>query len=164
MHRSVVIHKQLAACEAFGPAQTLLNAIHSGRPESISAAASLMAYQWLASTRPLPDLLIPLPSSFWQKQKMGFDPHHMLALEIGKVFSAPVHSALRKVFDHSHFLSHGEFRHRIQVSHGRREILCDKRVLLIAPSLDDAILRSIGNELKAFFPTQVDALAFAVIQ
>jgi predicted amidophosphoribosyltransferase len=142
----------------------LLNAIKSGRPDSISAAASLMAYQWLACKRPLPDLIIPLPCTFWEKQKIGFDPHHMLASEIGKVFSAPVHIVLRKAFDHTHFLSHGEFRHRIEVSHRRREVLCDKKILLVAPSLDDTLFRSIGHELKAFFPTQVDALAFAVIE
>lgn len=159
--RSVAVHKQLAACEAYGPAQTLLTEIQLGRPENISAAGSLMAYRWLELKLPLPDMLIPLPCSFWHKQKWGFDPQRQLALEMGKIFSTPVQIALRKVFDRSHFLTHGEFRHKIQISNKAKASLCDKNILLVAPLLDDALLRSAGEALKALFPAQIQALAFA---
>lgn len=164
VHRPVVIQKQIAACEAFGPAQALLNAICSGGPDNISAAASLMAFRWLELKLPLPDVLIPIPCSFWQKQKLGFDPFRMLAIETGKLFSTPVQSVLRKVLDWNHFLTHGEFRHRIRALNKAGETLCDKKILLIAPLLDDALLRWAGEELKAFFPAQIDALAFVAIE
>jgi competence protein ComFC len=161
IHRPVVIHRQLAACEAIGPAHAILNGIHSGKQESIPAAASLMAYQWLQQKNLLPDLLVPLPCSFWQKQRVGFDPERMLAIELGKIFSVPVQSILQRKFDREHFLTQGEFRHRIQLLKRKKEILCDRRILLVAPLLDDALFRCVGNELKPFFPTQIDALSFA---
>jgi predicted amidophosphoribosyltransferase len=160
IHRPVVVHRQFAACEALGPARTLFNALGNGRRECVAPAASLMAYQWLEQKMPLPDLLIPLPISFWQKQQMGFDAHLMLTQEIGKIFSIPTKSVLRRKFDSRHFLTQGELCFRFQVLRKAQEELCDKRLLLIAPMLDDALFRRIGTELKSFFPAQIDALAF----
>ena len=45
-----------------------------------------------------------------------------------------------------------------------KSALCDKKILLIAPLLDDALLRCAGQKLKAFFPAQIDALSFASIE
>ncbi len=161
IHRPVVIHRQLAACEAIGPAHAILSGLRSGKQECIPAAASLMAYQWLQQKNPLPDLLVPLPSSFWQKQRLGFDPERMLAIELGKIFSVPVQSILKRTFDRHQFLTQGEFRTQIQLQKRKKEILCDRRILLIAPLLDDPLFRLVGNALKPFFPTQIDALSFA---
>lgn len=160
IHRPVVIHRQLAACEAMGPGRTLFNALRNGRRDCITPAATLMAYQWLEQKMPLPDFLIPLPVSFWQKQQSGFDANLMLAQEIGKIFSAPIKSVLKRKFDHKHFLAVGEFRFRFQLLEKTKEPLCDKRLLFIAPMLDDAVLRRIGMELRASFPAQINALAF----
>jgi predicted amidophosphoribosyltransferase len=161
IQRPVVIHRQMATCEAMGPARALLQGIHTGRRECFSAAASLMAYQWFELKMPLPDLLIPLPSSFWQKQRLGFDPQRLLTFELSKIFSVPMRSVVKQKFDRLHFLTQGEFRTRIHLLERRQEVLCDRRVLLIAPLLDDERFRAIGSELKASFPTQIDALAFA---
>jgi predicted amidophosphoribosyltransferase len=120
-----------------------------------------MAYQWLEMKMPLPDLLIPFPSSFWVKQKWGFDPQLMLADELSKIVSVPVNPLLQRKFDREQFLTKGEFQYRVQLSKKKKAILCDRRLLLIAPILDDAQFRSVGKELKAHFPAQIDALAFA---
>ncbi len=159
IHRHVVIHHQLAAVEAQGPARALLQEVHKGHKDGIAAAASLMAYQWLQQKHLLPEFLIPMPTSFWQKQKVGLDPELLLAKKLGELFSVPVISVLRKRFDRSHFLETGEFRHQI-VSKKQAEALCDRRILLIATQCEDDLFRSAGRELKAFFPTQIDALAF----
>jgi predicted amidophosphoribosyltransferase len=107
---------------------------------------------------PLPDFLIPLPVSFWQKQQAGFDTHLMLAEELGKILSVPVKTIFKQKFDRAHFLTQGEFRSRMYLS-GKFEP--DRRVLLAAPLLDDDLLRQAGQELRAFFPTQVHAVCFA---
>jgi hypothetical protein len=164
MQRPFVIHRQIAACEAFGPAQAILNGIHTGKLHCVSAAASLMAYQWVTLKMPLPELLIPFPTSFWEKQRLGFDPHLALALEVGKIFSVPTHSILQKTFDRERFLSQGQFHHRIQLSKSKTEILCDRRVLMTAFLFDDGLFRSVGKELKTCFPAQIDALAFATAE
>jgi predicted amidophosphoribosyltransferase len=162
MHRSVVIHHQIAACEPMGPAKTLLSGIDKGRRECIPAAASLMAYQWLKQKMPVPDLIIPLPSSFWKRQQHGFDAKRLLANEIGKIFSCPVLPVLRQTFDREHFLTQGEFRFRIYPAKKRRASLCDQRLLLVTPVLDDNLCRRVGKELQIFFPEQIQVLAFTV--
>jgi predicted amidophosphoribosyltransferase len=161
MKRRVVVQRQIAACEAFGPTNALLQGVLNAKRETIPAAASLMAYQWLALKMPLPDVLVPLPTSFWQRQRFGFDPHGMLAHELGKILAVPVYSLLNRRFDWEQFLTQGEFHHRVLLKKNQNKIVCDRRVLIVAPLLDDVRLRSIGKELKPHFPAQIDALAFA---
>lgn len=161
--RKVVVQRQIATCEMFGPAKAVFNGIQAGRRDCIPAAASLMAYQWLALKLPLPDLLIPVPSSFWEKQKVGFDSQLMLAIELSKIFSVPVKSILQKKLDREQFLTKGEFHSRIQLSKRKKEMLCDQKVLIVASLLNDDQFRCIGIELKPHFPAQIDALAFATL-
>ncbi|GEM_PF-6724100 len=162
IHRKVVIHHQLAACEQMGPAHTLLREIDQGNKKAVTAVASLMAYQWLEAQYLLPEILIPLPISFWRQQKIGFDPQQLLSQEIGKIFNLSTLSVLRRRFDHSHFMTQGEFSYRVEGRKQRGDSLCDRRVLLIALEQNDTLFRSAGKELKLFFPTQIDALAFVV--
>jgi predicted amidophosphoribosyltransferase len=121
-----------------------------------------MAYQWLEQKLPIPEYLIPLPVTFWHRHKLGFDPHLLLAKELGKIFSVPVAPCLKKIFDAPHFFTQGELRHRLIAQKKKESILCDHRILLVAPQLDDTLFRSAGTALKEFFPGQVDALAFAI--
>jgi predicted amidophosphoribosyltransferase len=162
MRRSVVIHRQIAACEAMGPARSLLKGLHEGWMTCIRAAASLMAYQWLEQKLPLPECLVPLPIAFWHKQRRGFDLHFLLAKELGAIFSIPVISCLNKIIDTSHFFTRGECQYRLVATGKNGSVLCDRRVLLVAPKLDDALLRSAGIALKEYFPIQIDALALSM--
>jgi predicted amidophosphoribosyltransferase len=161
IHRHVVVHRQIATCEAIGPARVLLKGICEGKRECIPAAASLMAYQWLHQKLLLPELVIPLPLSYWQKHKIGFDVHLLLAKELGKIFSVPVVNVLKKRFDRSFYLARGEFAYRLEARQKPGAVLCDQRILLVSPELDDSLFRSAAKELKPFFPAQIDALAFA---
>jgi hypothetical protein len=102
-----------------------------------------------------------LPLSYWQKHKMGFDVHLLLAEEVGKIFSVPVVKVLKKRFDLSFYLARGEFAYRLEAKRNPVTVLCDRRILLVAPELDDLLFRSAAEELKPFFPAQIDALAFA---
>jgi len=120
--RKVVVQHQIAACEIFGPAKEILSGIQTGKQACIPPAASLMAYQWLEMKMPLPDLLIPFPSSFWEKQKWGYDPQLLLASELGKIFSVPVKPILQRKFDRGQFLTKGEFQYRVQISKRKKEI------------------------------------------
>lgn len=160
IHRKVVVHHQLAACERMGPAHTLLAEIDKGHKKAVAAAASLMAYQWLEAKFLLPEILIPLPTSFWKQQKVGFDPHKQLAQELGKIFNVPTLSVLKNKFDRSRFLTQGEFAYRLEGCKKKGENLCDRRVLLITLEQNDALFRQVGKALQLFFPSQIDALAF----
>jgi predicted amidophosphoribosyltransferase len=164
IHRPVVVHRQMAACEAMGPARSLVQGIHNGRQECVPAAASLMAYQWLKQQQQLPDLLIPLSTSFLHRQKAGFDPHLLLARELGTMFGVPVLALLKSRFDRVHFFTQGEFRFFPCPAEKKGGALCDRRVLLVMPQLDDGLARSVGLQLHPFFPAQIEALAFVTAQ
>jgi hypothetical protein len=155
----VVVHRQLAACEAMGPAKTLIQEMYQGRRDCIAAAASLMAYQWLEQGIPLPDGVVPMPTSFWQKQKAGLDVSLCLARAVGQIFSAPVFSLLRRKWDHSHFLETGELCCRFQAQ--KIGALCDRKVVFIAVEGSDRLFRLAGQELQPFFPAYIGALSFA---
>ncbi len=159
IHRPVVIRRQLAACEAIGPASTLLRAFFQGKEEVIPGMASLMGYQWLKHKMLLPDLLIPLPGHAKMGGKEGKKMLRSLAQEVGKIFDLPVMCSLRQKWDYRHFLQEGEFRNCFRV--GKGEPLCDVRILLIAPVFDDALLREAGEQLKLLFPAEISALGFA---
>ncbi len=161
IHRSVVVHRQISACEPLGPAGTLAAALKSGQRESIPAAASLMAYHWIKENLPLPDALVPLPLTFWQKQRLGFDAHRFLAEEIGKIFSMPVYPVLKRRLNWERLRAQGEIESGIQLAKKCKTTLSDQRLLLISPTLDDADLREAGKILRAFFPAQIEALAFS---
>jgi len=161
IYRKVIIHHQIAACQAMGPANTLLKEINKGGRTCIAAAAALMAYQWLETKLLLPELLIPLPTPFWHKQKAGFDVQLSLARELGKVFSIPIAPVFKTKFDRFHFLTQGEFRYRLEGRRQKGESLCDRRALIVALEHNDDLFQQAGKELKLFFPSQIDALAFA---
>lgn len=158
--RKRVIHRQMAACETIGPARALLKGAMTGRRECLSAAASLMAYQWLGQNQPVIDYLIPFPSSFWHKQKVGVDPQFELVKEFSALCDIPVISVFKRRFDWQLFLTKGEFCYRLEVDCEKGKRLCDRRVLLIAFELEDVLFRNAGKELKLFFPAQIDGLAF----
>ena len=155
MHRPVVIRKQIAASERIGPAATLSASLLQDNPLSAAPLAALMAYQWFEYKMPLPDLIIPLPLFFWQ----SFNPHFLLAREVGKIFSIPVLPLLKKKWDRECFLTEGEFHSRFSVNRKRSEQVCDRTVLLIAVTLDDRLLRKAAESLQPFFPKVVFALA-----
>ena len=155
--RPVIIQRQIAACEAIGPAKALLVSMQSGRKDCISAIASLMAYQWLELKIPFPHFLIPLPISFWKKQSVGFDVNLLLAHKLSQILSIPLKVLFKKKFDCEHFLQKGEFRSDL---HLVAKLESDQRILLIDPVLEDSSLRSAGQALKIFSPTQIYALSF----
>ena len=111
IHRPVVIRRQIAASERMGPASTLLQHLLRGNRAVAAPLSALMSYQWLEYKMPLPDLIIPLPLFSWQ----SFNPSLLLAKEIGKTFSVPVLSVLKKNWDRETFLTKGEFQSRFDV-------------------------------------------------
>ncbi len=147
-----------------GPAMKLIQGMKKGRKECILPAASLMAYQWLQQQALLPEILIPLPLSFWQKQQHGFDVHLLLAESIGKIFKVPVCAILKRKWDRSRFWTKGEMGYTITPDQNQVGMICERRVLLVALQLSDELNRLAGKELKAFFPAQIHALAFGAFE
>lgn len=149
--RPIVIKRQAACCHGFGPANALASRLKTGNPQFVQAAASLMALQWAALEWPLPDLVVCLPSAFWAKSGDVW-----LAKEMARTLCQSYSSALKVAFDRRAFLEKGAFTTRFVL---KRDVI-DKRILLIAVDLNDAILRQAGEALQAGFAREVYALAF----
>ncbi len=158
--RKAILRRQMAACERMGAASTILTGIVQGNRKCILAAASLMAYQWLEQNQLIADLLIPLPIPFWQRLRQGTDVNLELAKEVSQIFSAPQVSMLKATFDSHHFLTSGQFQCRFEVNRRKAACLCDQKILLIAPVLNDELFRRAAEELSLFFPGQIDGLSF----
>jgi predicted amidophosphoribosyltransferase len=164
MHRQPLIHRQMAACEVVGPAKNLLQGIGQGCGRCIAAAASLMVYQWLEQGQLVPEAIVAVPILLWKRLAKGNDPALQLAQQVGKIMGAPLVSALKTKWDQTRFLTQAEFGCRFEANKKGAALLCDKRVLLIAPLLDDALFQSAAKELSFSYPGQIGALAFASSQ
>ncbi len=163
IHRQSLIHRQMAACEIMGPAKNLLQGIDQGCTRCIAAAASLMVYQWLEQKQLIPEVIVALPIPFWKKLAKGSNPSLHLAKQVGKLVAAPLVSALKAKWDQRRFLTQGEFGWCFEVDKKGAAFLCDKRVLLIAPILDDGVFQSAAKELSFYYPGQIGGLAFSVL-
>lgn len=155
IQRPVVIRRQIAALERMGPAATLLQYLLRGDRSVVAPLSALMAYQWLDYKMPLPDLIIPLPPFCFQ----SVNPSLLLAKEVGRTFSVPVLSVLKKTVDSQAFVTEGVCQSKFEVKKKRSELLCDRKLLLIADTLDDRLLRRAAEVLQPFFPMQIYALA-----
>ncbi|MES2121985.1 MAG: hypothetical protein V4492_04315 [Chlamydiota bacterium] len=155
--RSTAVHSQCAALEPLGPGRTLARYAQRKDPQAISAAASLMAYQWIKLDKKMPDLLLPMPISRWDKWMRNRSADQLLAEALAPLFGVPVVNALEKSWDHRHFLATAEMRNRFQWN-GNTE-LTDKSILLISCALDDERIRRAALALQEAFPSRIDALA-----
>jgi len=83
--------------EGRGPARSLVQAFKSGRhPHLAKALAGYMAIQYLQSSYPIPDLIVPVPQSFIRELEVGYNPAMELAVQIGKVLKRPVVQLLKR--------------------------------------------------------------------
>lgn len=161
IYRQSLIHRQMAACEIIGPAKKLLEGIDQGCTRCISAAASLMVYQWLEQKQLVPEVIVALPIPLWRRLGKGNDPGLQLAKQVGKIMGAPLVSALKAKLDQTRFLTKAEFGCCFEANKKKAALLCDKRVLLVAPILDDGLFQSAAKELSFYYPGQVGGLSFA---
>ncbi|MCE5316209.1 MAG: double zinc ribbon domain-containing protein [Parachlamydia sp.] len=85
-----------SACDNLGPARTLLNCIKSGdRPYLANGAGALMVAQFVRLQWPFPDLIVPIPISFWRAFEIGYNPNYLLAKSVGSILDRPVEHLLR---------------------------------------------------------------------
>ena len=217
MARTVAIKRQAAACSYFGSARTLAAYLKKGNTQFLSAAASLMLLQFSHLEWPLPDLIVPIPGSLWERCKKGKNINTLLAKEMARLLDCRCETVLRAVFDTRALLEKAEIRTRpvlidrkkkhlycdhsscVNFDSARRSkieakrsergrpfpvgkadeedrfgkvaasqnshnlsgrSICDKRILLIAVQLDDALLRQAAEALQEGFLLEIFALAF----
>ncbi len=160
--RRRVIGEQMAALEAVGPARSLLREVQKGERKAVAAAASLMVYQWLKRERPLPDGVVPLPLPWIKRLGAEGDPHRSLAAAVAKLLDVPLFVPLKASYAHAQFIRgepmHYTFTLRSRLAKG----FADQRLLLVAPTLEDQLLREAGIALLVGGPASIDALALCV--
>jgi competence protein ComFC len=160
--RTVVIKRQAAACSNFGSARTLAAYLEKGNAEFLPAAASLMLLQFFHLQWPLPDLIIPLPGSLWERCKKGKSMNALLVQEMARLLQCPSEIVLRAAFDKRSFLEKAEIRTKPILIERKKKHLCDKRLLLLAVKLDDDLFRQAAEALLEGFASEIFALSFAI--
>lgn len=120
-----------------------------------------MVYQWLEQKQLVPEIIIALPVPFLRKLSNGSDLSLQLAKQVEKMFAAPLVLALRAKWDSARFLTQGEFKCCFEADKKQAALLCDKRVLLLAPVLDYGLFQSAARELSCYYPGQIGGLGFA---
>lgn len=76
-------------------------------------AAQFVRLQW-----PFPDVIVPMPISFWRAFELGYNPNYLLALAVGSILDRPVENLLR--------IKEGEYLLKKSAT-----VLKDKTILMI---------------------------------
>jgi competence protein ComFC len=72
------------------PAQSLITSLKKGASSNLSSLlAAYMAVQYSKSDLPLPDVIVPVPTSYWRKWQMGQEIAAELARELAKLLDRP---------------------------------------------------------------------------
>jgi predicted amidophosphoribosyltransferase len=158
--RPIVIKRSAAACSPLGPARTLAAYLDKGNTRYAAAAAGLMALQFAALNWPLPDLIVPFPSSLWTRCKKGSAISVVLAKEMARLLDRPYATALSALGDRRAFLETAQLRMCAYLPERKKKMLTDKRILLIALELNDSSLRQAAEALFEGFASESYALAF----
>jgi competence protein ComFC len=161
----VVYKKCAGACEAQGPARTMLQLFQRGSLSLAHAMGSLMAMQVLKLNWPLPDLILPLSESYFQKVKHGSDRNFLLARAIGEILNCPVSNLLKRSFNFSCLLEKEMKTFRFQLYPNNFSSclgICDKRLLLVTDAFDRETIRSAVEVLRDGFPLETYVICFAI--
>ena len=156
MLRAVVIRRQAAACQAIGPALTLTSRLERGELHLLPALSSLLILQWTRLNWPCPDLIVPMPVSWWNRSQTGGDVNALLAKKLAQVLEVPLLSPLKLAWN----ILGEEATFKLHTSEKTK--LSEKRILLVSLKLNDSHLRQAAEALQEAFPSYIAALAFSV--
>lgn len=152
--QSPLLHRMGAVFENFGVAETLRREFKSGRSYLAKGIAGYMALQWGHLEWPIPDCVVPIPSSFSRRFERGYDLRVLIAEELAKILGRPMINALKRTSFETELPL---FRRR------EKEMVEDKRILLV----DDLIMtretfKAGAKALLGASPLEIYGLAFCV--
>lgn len=161
--------RTLAVFEYDHNAESLVQAFKfGGRSYLAEGMGALMALQWLEADLPLPDMIVPVPSSPLATYKRGYSPSLLLATTLGHLMHRPVWNGLKKelTFLKQSQLSETE-RHHLSPDHilfkKSPAPLFDKHLLLVDDVLTTGqTLHQSASRLLEGYPKCMDALVFAI--
>lgn len=135
-------------CEATGPAGTLRYHLEKKNCPGLAAVmGAYMVAQLVKLNWPLPEVIIPMPLSFFQFLRCGYHPNLLLAKSVAKLCEAEVASCLHQGFNEA-------------ISWKRQENLSEKKVLLIGSHYEEKQIRRCLRKLLEGYPSDLFALTF----
>jgi competence protein ComFC len=160
--------RHAAAFDYFGPAAALVRELkYSGRVDLAAPLAGYMGVQFSRLNWPLPDVIVPVPISFFRFLSRGYNQSTLLANHLGQILDRPVENILkRKSGDFSQ--SSLDKTHREQLSsHSffwkKGADVADKVVLLIDDvATTKTTLSHCVALLREGFPRSVYALTVCI--
>lgn len=145
-------HRHLIACSRMGPAQSLWRRYEQGEFTLSQAISSYMVLQYLEKKLPLPDLIVPISGSFFERRFLGKDHHEMLAKECSRLLGRPVCELLSY-----HWKEEGaEFSLKMRYA----DKVVGKHILLITGVFQREEVEVAAMALRNHFVQTVDVLSF----
>jgi competence protein ComFC len=163
----VFTNKTIFTFEGVGPAWSLIKAFKSGKnPKLAEGLARFMAFQYLQSDLPVPDLITHVPQSLYRFIQIGYNPSFLLANHISKVLKTPLVSLLKRKRQlvqqmrvdqqKRYFLSSKEFLWKSKTSINKKTILLIDDIVGTG-----ATLRCCEKRLSEKFPLKIFSMVFA---
>lgn len=125
-----------AAFDYQGPAASLIREMkYSNQPYLSKGLAAFMAIQFVSLKWPTPDIIVPVPVTFFRFLQRGYNQSALIAEELGKILNVPVCKSLkRRSGDFSQAMLSSKERRSLGNSTfylAHKGVLSDKVVLLV---------------------------------
>jgi ComF family protein len=94
-----VIYRAAAALEYSGPASTLVKELKYNRRDYVARGlGAFVAAQFVNLQWEMPDVITPVPQSFFQGLMRGYNHSDLIAYEFAKIIGVPVRQLLKRKF------------------------------------------------------------------
>lgn len=84
-----------------GPASDLIRQFYRGKTYLAESLGGFIIEQWVSLSWPVPDVVVPVASSFSNWFKQGHNPEGLLAKEVARILQVPLVEALKRESYHT---------------------------------------------------------------
>ena len=161
--RNSAIYRAAAALEYSGPAATLVKQLKYHRQSHIAKGlGAFLTTQFLSLNWPTPDIIIPVPQTFFQRVSRGYNHSELLAKALAESIGVSVGNVLKRCGSTlPQAAQTKEQRKQLSTSNFKlkKNDLGDKMILLVDDVMTTrATLRACAEVLETAYPKKIYAL------
>ncbi len=153
--RRAALWMRLGACA------TWISSLEKGEYAHLPSTVAFMQMQMALLQWPMPECIVPLPFSPWRSWKSGGNLPILLAKQCAKKLQSTFVPALRVGWDRSAWEMQGDIKGTCLFRKGKEKQLKEKRVLLIAHTLQEDLLLQAENIIASSHPKEMYVIALS---